>query len=62
MNPFWEWVVNKVPKTVAPNMLTLIGVLFNAGFYMSMLCYDFTLQKQQPAWTIVGFAIGLFFY
>jgi len=43
-------------------MLTLIGVLFNTGFYLSMLYYDFSLSQQQPLWTIIGFAIGLFFY
>jgi len=62
MNPFWEWVVKQMPMWLAPNMLTLIGLFFNMGFYLTMLYYDFSLGKQSPVWTMVGFAIGLFFY
>jgi hypothetical protein len=28
LDPFWNWLVAKVPKTVAPNVLSLASLLF----------------------------------
>jgi hypothetical protein len=39
LNPFWEWTVLQMPKTVAPNMLTLIGLTFNLCGFLLMLYY-----------------------
>jgi len=33
MNPFWEFVVKLMPMTLAPNMITLIGVIINFIMY-----------------------------
>ena len=62
MNPYWEFVVSMVPKTVAPNTLTLLGVIINIVFYSFMFYYDPTMSKSMPRWTYAGFAIGLFAY
>ena len=29
MQPYWKWLVTKVPLWVAPNLLTFIGLLIN---------------------------------
>ena len=40
MNPYWTWVVELVPMTVAPNTLTLVGLIINASAYAIMFYYD----------------------
>jgi ethanolaminephosphotransferase len=62
MNPWWEFVVGCVPKTVAPNTLTLIGLLVNLFFYFCMFYYDPSMTKALPEWTYAGFAVGLIVY
>lgn len=44
MNKYWEWSVSLVPMTVAPNTLTLIGLLFNLVFYGIMAFYDTSMS------------------
>src|SRR3989338_9195256 len=29
LNPFYEWIVKKVPKSVSPNVLSFCGLLFS---------------------------------
>lgn len=62
MNPFWEGVVKLMPETLAPNMITLIGVIVNIVFYFAMFYYDRTLTAIVPPWTYLGFGVGLFIY
>jgi len=62
MNPFWEFVVKLMPQTLAPNSITLIGVIINIAMYFSMFAFDGTLTEVVPAWTYVGFGAGLFIY
>lgn len=44
MNPYWTAVVELVPKNVAPNTLTLVGLIINASAYLAMYYYDKTLS------------------
>lgn len=62
LNVYWEFVVNKIPKTVAPNTLTLIGLLVNLFFYFVMFFFDSSMTKPLPAFAYVGFSIGIFVY
>jgi ethanolaminephosphotransferase len=45
MNHFWEAVVNLVPRTVAPNLITVIGFVFMVLSYVIMIPYDTTFTK-----------------
>lgn len=62
MNPFWEFVVKLMPKTLAPNSITLLGVIINLSMYFCMWYHDGTLGESVPNWAYLGFAIGLFAY
>eukprot|EP00345_Euplotes_harpa_P000179 CAMPEP_0168320456 /NCGR_PEP_ID=MMETSP0213-20121227/1678_1 /TAXON_ID=151035 /ORGANISM="Euplotes harpa, Strain FSP1.4" /LENGTH=195 /DNA_ID=CAMNT_0008321903 /DNA_START=17 /DNA_END=604 /DNA_ORIENTATION=- len=62
MNPFWEFCVRLMPMTLAPNMITLIGMVINFSLYSTMFYYDQTLTQVVPGWTYLAFAIGLFTY
>jgi phosphatidylglycerophosphate synthase len=62
MNPFWEWVVKLMPETLAPNSITLLGLVINLSMYFFMFLFDHTLTQIVPWWTYVGFGVGLFMY
>lgn len=62
MNPFWESVVKLMPKSLAPNTITFIGVVVNLVAYFSMFYYDQTLMQEVPAFTYLNFSLGLFIY
>ena len=62
MNVFWEFVLTLTPSTVAPNTITLAGVVINFAMYFLMFYYDQTLGQPVPEWTYLWFAIGLFIY
>ena len=51
-----------MPKTLAPNTITLIGVIINFTLYFTMFYFDQTLGQPVPEWTYLCFAIGLFIY
>ena len=62
MNYFWNWVVQLVPKSVAPNLLTFIGWLFVIASYVCMLVYDYTFTKNIPSWCFYFAALCIFIY
>jgi len=62
INPFWERVEKALPRTMAPNMVTFIGFIFEAMSYLCMLYYDATLTKEIPAWTFFFAAFCQFVY
>lgn len=62
INPFWEFVVKLMPETLAPNAITLIGVVINFAMYGFMFYYDRTLAEDVPSWTYLAVAIGMFLY
>ena len=47
---------------MAPNTLTLIGLILNLVFYAAMVYYDKSLCMPIPTWTIYGFTFALFAY
>jgi ethanolaminephosphotransferase len=44
MNPFWEWCEKLLPRSMAPNTVTLIGFIFMCMSYFCMLYYDYTVS------------------
>lgn len=60
--PFWKWLVEFVPVSVAPNYLTLIGLLCNI-FPTAALCLLSDGAKQQcPRVCYLMAGLGLFTY
>ncbi|KAF7971030.1 hypothetical protein HWV62_22229 [Athelia sp. TMB] len=68
LNPFWNWFVTLWPTSVAPNTITLSGLLIVVVNFATMLYYDphYLTEKDgahgPPQWIYFTWAIGLFAY
>ncbi|XP_068125547.1 choline/ethanolaminephosphotransferase 1 [Hyperolius riggenbachi] len=62
MQGFWEWLVGKVPAWIAPNLITIIGLIINVFTTVVLACYCPTATEQAPTWTYISCAVGLFIY
>ncbi|EGN93675.1 hypothetical protein SERLA73DRAFT_189407 [Serpula lacrymans var. lacrymans S7.3] len=68
LSPYWNWFIKLWPLTVAPNTITLLGLLivvFNLG---TLLYYDPLYYTEKdgatgpPRWIYFTWAVGLFLY
>lgn len=62
MQPFWCWLVEKVPLWVAPNLITTIGLTLNITTTLILAYYCPTATEQAPTWAYLSCAVGLFMY
>ncbi|XP_048879868.1 choline/ethanolaminephosphotransferase 1-like isoform X2 [Brienomyrus brachyistius] len=62
MQHYWEWLVGRVPAWVAPNLITIVGLLTNIATTLVLVCYCPTATEQAPQWTYLLCAGGLFIY
>lgn len=62
MTPFWNWFITLWPMWVAPNLITLLGLVVNGAAVMAMLSMDSTFTVELPTWIIIAGAASLFFY
>ncbi|KAF4072738.1 hypothetical protein AMELA_G00266220 [Ameiurus melas] len=62
MQPFWCWLVEKVPLWVAPNLITTIGLTLNITTTLILAYYCPTATEQAPTWAYLSCAVGLFVY
>ncbi|KAK0397196.1 hypothetical protein QR680_002028 [Steinernema hermaphroditum] len=62
MKRFWEKVVSLYPLWLAPNLITLVGLVTNliTVLILSQFCYSAT--EQAPAWAYFQAGLGLFLY
>lgn len=62
MQPYWRWLVLQMPEWLAPNLITLLGLIINV--VTSGLCVLFSPNADQdvPAWCMLLCALGLFTY
>ena len=62
MQRFWNWFVLQIPTTIAPNLLTILGLTVNAvtALILMLCCPD--ARSSPSGWTLLLFAIGLFIY
>jgi len=61
LNPYWCWLVEKVPLWVAPNLITLSGFMFMV-FSVGLLIVYGPNWEQVPGWLYVSWGINLFIY
>lgn len=62
LNPYWTWAAQFMPLWLAPNVITLLGIL---AIYINIACvliYIPDLVGPGPSWIYYTFAAGLFFY
>jgi len=61
LNPYWCWLVKKVPLWVAPNLITLSGFMFMVVSVILLLIYG-SNWEEVPRWVYVCWGINLFIY
>jgi phosphatidylglycerophosphate synthase len=62
LGPFWTWLVEWVPLWVAPNLITLLGLVILLSSTIIIQLQTQTLQEEVPAWSWYLLAICLFIY
>ncbi|ESL09634.1 aminoalcohol phosphotransferase [Trypanosoma rangeli SC58] len=62
MQPYWNFIVNLVPMTVAPNAITLTGFLIGVSSSILVMFYYFFYDAVYPAWVWYYAAVALFMY
>lgn len=62
MQVFWRWLVEQIPKTWAPNTITLVGLLLNVLTTLILIIYSPDGQQEAPRWVYLCCALGLFVY
>ncbi|KAK2465438.1 hypothetical protein APHAL10511_002792 [Amanita phalloides] len=69
LSHYWNWLITLWPRSVAPNTITLTGLLIVFLNFLSLLYYDpeYLTQKHgapspPPNWLYFTWAVGLFAY
>ncbi|XP_068133068.1 cholinephosphotransferase 1 isoform X1 [Hyperolius riggenbachi] len=62
MQIYWNWLVEKLPLWLAPNTITMVGLVLNVLTTVILACYCPTATEEAPAWALLLCAIGLFVY
>uniref|UniRef100_A0AAY4DBC3 Cholinephosphotransferase 1 n=1 Tax=Denticeps clupeoides TaxID=299321 RepID=A0AAY4DBC3_9TELE len=59
---YWNWLVRQVPVWVAPNTLTITGLLINVVTTLVLVHYCPTATEEAPSWAFLLSSLGLFIY
>lgn len=62
MQIFWRWLVELFPKWIAPNTITIVGLLINIATSLLLMLYCPTAVESAPSWAYIINAVGLFVY
>ena len=62
MNPFWIMISEWLPRWMAPNLVTLLGLIALVGSYLTMVYYDMSMTQPLPNWTYFAVAIGIYVF
>jgi len=62
MKKFWEKCVVLCPMWVAPNLITLVGLMINFTTMLILSHYCWSAKEQAPSWVYFQAALGLFLY
>ncbi|XP_051817010.1 cholinephosphotransferase 1 [Antechinus flavipes] len=62
LQPFWNWLVARVPLWVSPNAITLTGLLLNLFSTLLLIYYCPTATEEAPSWVFLSCGLGLFIY
>lgn len=59
---FWNWLVALFPKTFAPNLMTLLGLVFPLILWAILFTYDWTFTALLPNWLSLFACFSIFWY
>ena len=62
LTPYWNWVVELLPMWMAPNLVTLTGLLIVIASTFMYLPFDHTLSGSFPPLCYIISALSLFAY
>ncbi|XP_015121612.1 cholinephosphotransferase 1 isoform X1 [Diachasma alloeum] len=62
LQPWWEWLVSKVPLWLAPNLITVVGLIINIATTLILVYYSPDAKAEAPRWACFLCALGLFIY
>jgi ethanolaminephosphotransferase len=62
LQPFWNWIVNYLPETMAPNTVTFVGFLGLIGSYALTAFYCPNISGALPKWAYTVNIVLLFWY
>lgn len=62
LQPYWCWLVSKTPLWVAPNALTIVGLLINIITSLLLLYHAPDAKADAPRFCYLWCAVGLFLY
>lgn len=59
---YWNWFTTLFPLSMAPNLITLLGLVFIIVSVLLVLYYDPYLDTPSPSWVYFVHAFNLFMY
>lgn len=59
---YWNWFTTLFPLSMAPNLITLLGLVFIVFSVLVVLYYDPYLDTPSPSWTYLLYGFNLFMY
>ncbi|XP_055537151.1 cholinephosphotransferase 1 isoform X2 [Wyeomyia smithii] len=62
LQPWWCWLVGKVPLWLAPNLITIVGLIVNIITTLILIYFSPNGREEPPRWACALCALGLFFY
>ncbi|KAH0952988.1 hypothetical protein HN011_011321 [Eciton burchellii] len=62
LQPWWDWLVSKVPLWLAPNLITVLGLIVNIITTLILIYYSPDAKVEAPRWACFLCALGLFIY
>ncbi|XP_039451896.1 cholinephosphotransferase 1 isoform X2 [Culex pipiens pallens] len=62
LQPWWCWLVARVPLWLAPNLITIVGLAVNILTTLILIYYSPDGRSEPPRWASALCALGLFVY
>ncbi|XP_054088974.1 cholinephosphotransferase 1 isoform X3 [Zeugodacus cucurbitae] len=62
LQPWWNWLVSMTPLWLAPNLITIIGLIVNIVTTLILVSYSPDGKSAPPGWASLLCAFGLFVY
>ncbi|XP_013109312.2 cholinephosphotransferase 1 isoform X6 [Stomoxys calcitrans] len=62
LQPWWNWLVSKTPLWLAPNLITIVGLVVNIITTLILVAHAPEGTAPPPRWTCLLCALGLFIY
>ncbi|XP_047989704.1 cholinephosphotransferase 1 isoform X2 [Leguminivora glycinivorella] len=62
LQPWWCWLVSKTPLWLAPNLITILGLIVNIVTTLILIWYSPDARTEPPRWACLLCALGVFVY